>query len=267
MAVMNRFTPVTKSWKQMQPWVISKYCFLSEGILFERVSLLNTSFFLLPLANRAAPTSAVSVPLPSAPCSCPSHLSALTKPALAPHSQRVFSVLCHKITLCLELPHCCGQGAMSHRLLSQMGSGCSVSDTEKLLQLLSGVTFPLLGDKQTSPQTGGRRRNHLMHPHSSPFRVVVSCFPPRYWSVLRKGSSRDISIGWEISLQGPVPVIGSSSFPAQDAQASVSRDSCLPAPVKCTKALALPEFRLVPRNPLCRSLSQSQPTLCFHHAF
>lgn len=53
MAVMNRFAAVAESLNQTQPWVISKYCFLSEGILFEQVSLLNTSFFLLPLANRA----------------------------------------------------------------------------------------------------------------------------------------------------------------------------------------------------------------------
>lgn len=48
MAVMNRFAPVTVSWKQTQPKVISECCFLTEGILFQQTSLLNTSFFPQP---------------------------------------------------------------------------------------------------------------------------------------------------------------------------------------------------------------------------
>lgn len=76
MAVMNRFASVTESWKQAQSWVISKCCLLSEGNLFGQVSLLNTSFFLLPLANRAASRSAVSVP--------PQVLPALVLPSFLP---------------------------------------------------------------------------------------------------------------------------------------------------------------------------------------
>ena len=147
----------------------STYCFLSEGILFEQVSLLNTSFFLLPLANRVASRSAVSVspPCPSTPYSCPSLLSALLKPEAPPllwlHAVKVSSVCCATKSHFAQLPHCCGQDAVSPHLLSQMGNDCSVSGTEKHHQLLSMITFPLLGDQQTSPQTGDRRTNHLTH--------------------------------------------------------------------------------------------------------
>lgn len=159
MAVMNRFAPVTESWKQTQPWVTSKCCVLSEGILFEQVFWLNTSFFLLLLANRAAPRSAVSVPpYPALPALVLPSLLPGWNPklpsALAPCSQRVLKVWCHKITLCPEFPHCCGQDAVSPHLLFQMGNDCSVSGTEKHRQLLSVITFPLLEDQQTSPRTG-----------------------------------------------------------------------------------------------------------------
>lgn len=267
MAVMNRFAPVTESWKQTQTWVISKYCCLPEGILFEQVSLLNTSFFLLSLANRAVSRSALSVPhapryslLLSFPLFCLAEAWSSPSP-LSPCSQGVFSVLCPKITLFPELSHCCGQGAMSHHLLSQMGNDCGVSDT-----LIVWDHLPIAGGPTSLPTDRTQKGKSFNAPHSSPCRAVASCFPPWNGSVLRKGSSKDVSTGWEISLQGTVPVVGSSSFPAQDAQASVSRGGCLPAPGKCTKAPATPEFRLIPRNPPCRSLSQLQPTLCFHHA-
>lgn len=165
MAVMNRFAAVAESLNQTQPWVISKYCFLSERILFEQISLLDTSFFLLPLANRAVSRS---VPpqhslLLSFPPFCLAEAWNSPSP-LAPWSQRVFSVLCHKITLCpattLLWPGC---GVSSSPISSQMGNDCSVSVTEEHRHLLSMITFLLRGDQWTSSQTGGRRTNHLMY--------------------------------------------------------------------------------------------------------
>lgn len=121
MAVMNRFAAVAESLNQTQPWVISKYCFLSEGILFEQVSLLNTSFFLLPLANRAL--SKVCSP-PSTPCSCPSHLSALLKPETPPllwlHEVKGSSACCATKSLFAQLPRCCGPDAVSPHVLSHL---------------------------------------------------------------------------------------------------------------------------------------------------
>lgn len=111
----------------------------------------------------------------------------------------------------------------------------------KTHQLLPMITFPLPGDQPASPLM---ETKEFTAPHSSLCRALISCFP-WYWSVLRKNSSRDIFHRLETT-----PAIRNSSFPAQDAQASVSRDSCSPAPVKCTNALAMPEFSLIPRNPL-----------------
>lgn len=160
MAVMNRFAPVTKSRKQTQSSVICKCCFLSEGILFEQVSLLNTSFLLLPLASRAASRSAVPVsPSPVLPGLVFS--SFLLSWSLKLPLSFVFSVCCATIS---PFAHSCHASvARMQHLLSQTRNDCSVSGTEKHCQLLSMITFPLLGDQQMSPQTGNRRTNHLMH--------------------------------------------------------------------------------------------------------
>lgn len=162
MAVMNRFAPVTVSWKQTQPKVISECCFLTEGILFQQTSLLNTSFFPQPPTEQHQDLLCLFILPPPHP-STPSLLSALLKLPLSFGSIRsAFNVLCHKFTLCPESPHCRGHDVSSH-FLSQMANGCSISGTEKHPQLLSMITFPLLGHQQNSPQTGDRRTNHFMH--------------------------------------------------------------------------------------------------------
>jgi len=167
MTVMNRFAPVAESWKQTRPRVISKWCFLTKGISCVQVSLLNTSYFLPPLANRKESRSAVSVPPPVLP--------ALVLPSFLP---------CRSLKLPLSFGSMhsrCPQWVVpqNHSLprvttllwtgcnISSTpisnGNSCSVSDTENHCQLLSGTTFPLLGDQYTSPQMWGRWTNQLMH--------------------------------------------------------------------------------------------------------
>lgn len=161
MAVMNRFASVTESWKQTEPWVIFKYCFLSEGILLEQVFLLNTSLFPLPLGNRTVLRSAVSgLPQHSLFLSFTPFWS-LKLPLLSwLHAVKVHSV-------------CCATKSLLLRFTTLLWPGCSVSSPPisngkrlqcfKHHQILSTITFALMEGQQTSPQTGDRRISYLMH--------------------------------------------------------------------------------------------------------
>lgn len=179
MAVMNRFAPVTESWKQTQPWVIFKYCFLSEGILFEQVSLLNTSLFLLPLVNRAVSRSAVS--------------------GLPQHSLILSFSPCWSLKLPLSLgsmrsrclQRVVPQKSLLLRFTTLLWPGCCVSPSPishgKWLQCFrcwkasSDIVqdhLPMAGGANTLP-TNWRQKDKLFNaPHRSLCRVVVPCFAP-----------------------------------------------------------------------------------------
>lgn len=125
----------------------------------------------------------------------------------------------------------------------------------KTHQLLPMITFPLPGDQPASPLM---ETKEFTAPHSSLCRVLISCFP-WYWNVLRKNSSRDISTGWK-------PLLPSGTAPSQP---RMLRHQSLETAARqlqwsvqmhwpCQNSHSFPEIPY--------SLSQAQPTLCFHHA-
>lgn len=141
----------------------------------------------------------------------------------------------------------------SHNPQSQMEGACG---TDKSPSIIAHDHLPITGgDQPASPLMEIKK---FTAPHSSLCRIVISCFP-WYWSVLRKNSSRDISTGWK-------PLLPSGTALSQPRMLRHQSLETAAHQLQWSVQMHWPcqNSRLFPEIPY--SLSQTQPTLCFHHA-